>query len=86
MDDGALQALVAVLKADHALHMCGCCLLRGQAECDWSLRELLAALRWEVAHNLSLRQIEKATLETQKARTEQDMYGLYLQEMFPERN
>lgn len=29
MDNCALQALVAVLQADHALHMCRRCLLRG---------------------------------------------------------
>lgn len=29
MDDRALQALVTVLQADHALHMGRCCLLRG---------------------------------------------------------
>lgn len=29
MDDSALQALVAVLKADHALHVCRRRLLRG---------------------------------------------------------
>ena len=54
MDDGALQALVAVLQADHPLHVCRCRLLRGQAERDWSLRELLAALCWEVARNFPL--------------------------------
>lgn len=54
MDDSALQALVAVLQADHALHVCRRHLLRGEAERDWSLSDLLAALRWEVAHNLSL--------------------------------
>lgn len=54
MDHSALQALVAVLKADHALHVRGRRLLRGQADGDWSLRELLAALSWEVAHNFTL--------------------------------
>lgn len=54
MDHGAFETLVAVLHADHSLHMCGCGLLRGQAECDLSLRELLAALCWEVTQNFSL--------------------------------
>lgn len=55
MDHGAFQALVAVLQADHALHVRGRGLVRGQAERDWSLNELLAALGGEVAHNLPLR-------------------------------
>lgn len=55
MDHGSPQALVAVLQADHALHVCGRGLLRCQADSDWSLRELLATLGWEVAHNFSLR-------------------------------
>lgn len=59
MDDRALQALVAVLQADHALHVGRRCLRRGQAECDWSLRELLATLRREVTHNFSLRNRDK---------------------------
>lgn len=63
MDDSALEALVAVLQADHALHVRRCCLLSGQAECDWSLRDLLATLRWEVAHNLSLGEIENTMLK-----------------------
>lgn len=62
MDDRALQALVAVLQADHALHVGGRGLLRGQAECDQSLRELLAALRREVTHNFSLRNSDKNIL------------------------
>lgn len=65
MDNSALQALVTVLQADHTLHMSRRHLLRGEAECDWSLRELLAALRWEVANNLCLRDTEETTLKTQ---------------------
>lgn len=63
MDNGAFEALVAVLQADHALHMSRCRLLCGETECDWSLRELLAALCWEVTQNLSLGSITK-TLNT----------------------
>lgn len=55
MDDGALQALVAVLQTDHALYVSRRRLLRGQAERDLSLREQLAALRREVAQNFPLR-------------------------------
>lgn len=55
VDHSALQALVAVLQADHALHVRGRRLLCRQADGDWSLRELLAALSWEVAHDFSLR-------------------------------
>lgn len=55
MDHSALQALVAVLQADHALHVRGRRLLRRQADGDGSLRELLAALGREVAHDFSLR-------------------------------
>lgn len=58
MDHSALQALVIVLQADHALYVCRCHLLCGQAESDWSLGELLTALRREVTHNFSLREIE----------------------------
>lgn len=56
MDHGALQALLAVLKADHALHVRGRRLLRGQAERDRPLGELLAALRREVAHDFPLKE------------------------------
>lgn len=49
MDNSAFQALVSVLQTDHALHVGWRQLLSGEAECDWSLRELLAALCGEVA-------------------------------------
>lgn len=54
VNDCALQALVTVLQTDHTLHVGGRGLLRGQAERDWSLRELLAALRGEVSQDFSL--------------------------------
>ena len=54
MDHGALQALVAVLQADHALHVGGRGLLRGQGERDWSLGDLLATLCREVAQDFPL--------------------------------
>ena len=54
MDDGTFEALVPILKSNHTLHMGGRSLLCGQGEGNRSLRKLLAALRGEVAQNLSL--------------------------------
>lgn len=66
MDHGALQALVAVLQADHALHVRGRGFLRGQADGDWSLRELLAALGREVARDFPLRSNQRTPWETKR--------------------
>ena len=73
MDHSALQALVAVLQADHALHVSRRGLLCGKAERYRPLRELLAALRGEVAQNFSLGEKEK-TLKTQLGATKQADY------------
>ena len=54
MDNGALQALVAVLQADHALHVGGRGLLGGEGERDWSLSDQLAPLGREVAQDFPL--------------------------------
>ena len=54
MDDGALEALVAVLQADHTLYVCGRGLLGGKGECDWSLRDLLTSLGGEITWHLLL--------------------------------
>ena len=71
MDDGALQALVAVLQADHALHVSRSHLLRGEAERDRPLSDLLAPLRREVSHNLPLvREREKQVFKTEKQQRE----------------
>lgn len=67
MDDGALQALVAVLQADHALHVSRSHLLRGEAERDGPLSDLLAPLRREVSHDLPLVR-EREVLKTERDR------------------
>lgn len=59
--DGAFEALVTVLQANHSLHVGGRGLLRSQGDCDWSLSKLLAAFCREIAQNLSLRKHSKET-------------------------
>lgn len=44
-----------VLQADHPLYVGSRGLMCGQTDLDGTLRQLLAALCWEVARHLSLR-------------------------------